>query len=190
MSCSQSSLSGNIRKHHVNKRKSLSASARHWGSQTIVKQLTASHLYQTSKHIALYLPLGGEVDLSALFKLAQQDHKQLYLPRVNGQQIDLCAVSSVGQLVRSNWGILEPDVSQPSVKLSVIDLLIMPLVAYSHKGDRIGMGGGFYDRLLAQPEQQPIKLGAAYHWQHATWLPESWDQPLDAVITERGIKYF
>lgn len=190
MPSSQSYLANRLRKQHLSKRKSLSASTRYWGSQSIVNQLIASNLYQRANHIALYLPLGGEVDLSELFNHAQKDDKQLYLPRVNGQQIDLCGALSVGELVRSSWGILEPAADQSAVQLCSIDLLIMPLVAYSSNGDRIGMGGGFYDRLLAASGHQPVKLGAAYDWQQATWVPEAWDQPLDAVITERGFKTF
>src|SRR5690606_20410008 len=75
-----------------------------------------------------------------------------------------------------------------------VQLVCMPLVAFDQQGNRLGMGGGFYDRTLAfmhQPGQQPALLGCAYDWQKTTALAaEPWDIPLSAIATDQRLYRF
>ncbi len=76
--------------------------------------------------------------------------------------------------------------------VSKLDLLLMPLLACDQYGTRIGMGGGYYDRTLASAKHKPYRLGLAHPFQFIeyTLKRQSWDQPLDALLTPQRVYYF
>ena len=77
-----------------------------------------------------------------------------------------------------------------------IDVVLMPLLGFDETGNRLGMGGGFYDRAFAFRGQRsvcrrPLLVGLAYHWQEISGLrAQQWDVPMDAIITDREIRRF
>lgn len=89
--------------------------------------------------------------------------------------------------VANRYGIAEP-VKAAVVGLNQIQALLVPLVGFDAYGNRLGMGAGFYDRVLASHHRPPKALGVAFSFQQVSTLPtDPWDQPLQAIITERGI---
>lgn len=89
---------------------------------------------------------------------------------------------------QNKLGIHEPG-AQPETPLALLDLLLMPLVAWDRQGRRLGMGAGYYDRALApfRAHGGPLRVGIAYQCQQARQLPEDkWDVRLHAVVTEQG----
>jgi 5-formyltetrahydrofolate cyclo-ligase len=94
----------------------------------------------------------------------------------------------------NSFGIDEPDIPHRSL-LSVhdLDLLLMPLVAFDSQGNRLGMGGGYFDRTLAFRNQsdgslRPHLLGVAFAFQQVAAVPtEAWDIPLDSIVTDHGV---
>ena len=97
----------------------------------------------------------------------------------------------------NRYRIPEPDARYcRAMKRQFLSLVLMPLVAFDAKGNRLGMGGGYYDRAFNQTQwpyktRRPLLVGVAHEFQRVPELPtESWDVPLDAVITEREIYRF
>ena len=95
------------------------------------------------------------------------------------------------QLLTNQYGIREPDPRRQQGRPTwAIDVLLIPLVAFDAFGNRLGMGGGYYDRLLgdlARRPRRPKLVGVAYHFQQVESLPtEPWDQRLDCVISDNG----
>ncbi len=91
-------------------------------------------------------------------------------------------------MTENSFGIAEPR-SGEVVEIGQLDQIFVPLVGWSAQGDRLGMGSGFYDRVLATvaPGTRPRRTGIAYGCQETQDIPlEPWDQPLDDIITENG----
>jgi len=177
-----------LRQQLKSKRSQLAPQHVDYASRRVIEQLYALSCVKNASTLALYLPIHNEIDLSAMLSNPQF---QYCLPRVVGQQIEMREYSGQQSLVRSKWGIDEPSPETQVIAGSEIDVLIMPLVGYSKRGDRIGMGGGFYDRYLENRQRsRPLCIGVAYQWQCAKFDPEPWDQPLDIVVTEQQVTRF
>jgi 5-formyltetrahydrofolate cyclo-ligase len=100
-----------------------------------------------------------------------------------------------GDPMRPNrYGIDEPAAGRAPWPLWTLDLILMPLVAVDRQGNRLGMGGGYYDRSLAalsRGGRRPLLIGLAHQCQCTATLPDAhWDVPLDGVITEAGCHAF
>lgn len=149
------------------------------------------------QHIALYLSNDGELDTWPLIHALWQQHKQLYLPLLHPFTAGhlLFQHFTPDTPLRSNrFGIPEPDWSCPDLMpLAQLDLVATPLVAFDHKGNRLGMGGGFYDRTLAHfamhnAHGKPRVIGLAHSCQQLESIPtEAWDIPLPAIGTPEQI---
>lgn len=142
------------------------------------------------RHIALYMPVGGELDVLPLLNRLLWLKKQCYLPNLpkSPRQRKMC-FSRIG--VQGNWqdnrfGISEFH-SRRKFPARRLNAVILPLVAFDPAGGRLGMGGGFYDTTFSFLRQrskwkQPRLIGAAYQFQQVDQLPtEPWDIPLDSV---------
>ncbi len=94
-------------------------------------------------------------------------------------------------LQRNRFGIDEPDADpmQQPLTAEIFDVLLIPLVGFDTIGHRLGMGGGYYDRWLADADpEKPERIGIAYSWQQLAYIPfEATDQPVHRVITDQGI---
>ncbi|MEN3156950.1 5-formyltetrahydrofolate cyclo-ligase [Alkalimonas sp. NCh-2] len=149
------------------------------------------------QHIALYLSNDGELDTWPLIHALWQRGKQLYLPLLHpftsGHLI--FQYFQANTPMRANrFGIPEPDWSCPDVRpVAQLDLICTPLVAFDALGNRLGMGGGFYDRTLAHyppcsADGQPKLIGLAHSCQQVAAVPsEPWDVPLPAICTPDAI---
>lgn len=92
----------------------------------------------------------------------------------------------MSSLTRGRWGLLEPP--EDAEEAPSLPLLIVPLEAVDPFGTRLGKGGGYYDRLLA--DFTGVSVGAAMDWQWVEKLPrERWDAPLDAVADAEGVHW-
>ena len=103
--------------------------------------------YKRAKHIMIFYPKPGEVDVR---ELLDDKEKSFYLPRVDGKSLKCCPF---GDLRRSPLGIMEP--CADAVNPDKLDLIIVPALMADHKGNRLGYGGGFYDRFLAANPSVP-----------------------------------
>jgi 5-formyltetrahydrofolate cyclo-ligase len=171
-------------------------------SRQICANLSSEHLFRNGKRFAFYYPIGNEVNLLALMEHAWSLGKKTYLPVLaqfpKGSLWWIEHSASTGMYL-NQLGIPEPEHSRSArrTKLRSLDIIFMPLVAFDAQGNRMGMGGGYYDRSLAKlyrhdkPWHRPVRMGVAYSWQQVESIPvEKWDIPLDAIATENGITWF
>lgn len=159
-------------------------------SKFFVEQL----FFKQSQHIACYLPFQDEFDSVPLIETIWQAKKQCYLPILAPLAKNfLCFVRyQHGDALKANrYGILEPLDCSEQALLGQLGLIIAPLIAFDALGNRLGTGGGYYDRSLAAdvclPRKRPLFIGLGYAIQQAPILPaDEWDVPLDGVLTENG----
>ena len=169
-------------------RQALSPEFRATASVNIIHQLSQLDFFQTSQQIALYLPNDNEVDMRVL--LTSYAEKSYYLPQLTSNKVlRFCAYRSGDELQANHLGILEPTTSC-ILAPEQLELVCVPLVGFDLQGQRLGMGGGYYDRTFAfkkaQKSTYPFLLGIAYECQKVTQLPcVDWDIPLNGVITEQ-----
>jgi 5-formyltetrahydrofolate cyclo-ligase len=183
-----------IRKKIRTKRNALSESFRRSADRLLFNKLTTHSKILSAQNIALYLSNDGELDLQLFIHWCWQNKKQVYLPVVHpfskGQLLFLKYQSDTLMKV-SGLGIREPKLDVRIIKLaSEMDIILTPLVAFDTTGNRLGMGGGFYDRTFAaclQPSNNictPYPIGVAHDCQQVEQLPiEHWDIALPEIIT-------
>lgn len=152
---------------------------------------TLSRLKQLkAQRVALYLTNDGELDTKPLIDSLWQAGIEVYLPRLHpfspGNLIFLRYQADT-QIQKNHMRIWEPKLDITQMQLPhQIDVVITPLVAFDKQGNRMGMGGGFYDRTLAnwQHKGKPLPIGYAHDCQQVDSLPcEHWDVPLPFIIT-------
>lgn len=150
-------------------------------------------IWQNSQRIGFYYPMNGEVDTRPTIKLAWEQNKQVYLPLMNpalNNSLQFVLYTADTPLASNKWGVPEPEESALKERhaASFLDIIIMPLVAYDPFKNRLGMGGGCYDKTLAfkagATHATPYCLGLAYAFQAIkALLPvDPWDIPMDDVI--------
>lgn len=128
--------------------------------------------------VLFYNSLAYEVDTQAL-KDYYSDKVDMYLPRVNGDDLQIIKIDNSTQYIHGIWGIIEPSGETVNDK---IDICITPLVAFDAKLNRKGKGKGYYDRYFANNDC--LKIGLAYDLQQREFGVNIWDIPLDIVVTE------
>ncbi|MEE4329622.1 MAG: 5-formyltetrahydrofolate cyclo-ligase [Wenzhouxiangella sp.] len=145
--------------------------------------------------IAAFHAFRGEPDLMPALEALHHAGRRIHLPVVDTDRaMQFHRWRPGAPTTKNRFGIPEP-VGTPASPVSSLELVLMPLVAFSIAGARLGMGAGFYDRAfearLESPDSGPLLVGVAYSLQEVDNLPvQSWDVPLDAVITDRGLKTF
>lgn len=179
-------------------RRQLDKTQQRRAAHQLARLIHSSALFRRSRHIGFYLANDGEPDLTPLLHHAWTMRKTCYLPVITPDRRLRFAPYYPGDPLAPNlFGIPEPvGAGLRSVDARLLDLLLMPLVGFDAQGNRLGMGGGFYDRSLSFLRQRrhwrkPRLLGIAHALQRVEALaPQSWDVPLDAVATEQQIYLF
>jgi 5-formyltetrahydrofolate cyclo-ligase len=185
-----------LRKRLRAQRRALSAVARAEAAERLCRRVAAMRLFRVSRRIACYWACDGEIDATLIMERAWRLGKHVYLPvlsRVNHDRLWFARIAPGVPLRRNRFGIPEPQVPPGELlRAQALDLILVPLVGFDCAGNRLGMGGGFYDRslgFLAQRHhwRKPHVVGLAYEFQRVTRLPTTaWDVPLAAVITDRA----
>lgn len=177
-------------------RRALPARERSLRSHALCVQLARSGLLARARRIACFWPNDAEVDLSALFPRLWQTGKQVYLPVIAGSRLWFAPFRHDTPLADNRFGIPEPAIGRRhACPLLALDIVLMPLVAFDGQGNRLGMGGGYYDRTFAQRAhrthlRRPLLVGTAFTFQRREHIDaRSWDVRLDAAITEAGLEW-
>jgi 5-formyltetrahydrofolate cyclo-ligase len=159
-------------------------------SRLIVGRICELSDYGQADTVLGYLNFGAELAAELWVERALADGKQVLLPRVNraSGHLDIYKVSDLQHDVAPGaWGIREPLTERcPKVDaLGTMDFILLPGVAFSRKGDRLGYGGGFYDKLLAHLPHRPPLVAGAFALQVAEEIPqESTDRRVGWLVTE------
>jgi 5-formyltetrahydrofolate cyclo-ligase len=154
-------------------------------SKRIQEFVINSTEFQPVKVVGAYFAFGSEVKTDLIIERARLLGKKIALPRVKEDKITFYELSSSKYLIRGRFGIMEP---VPYKRVSKIDLLVVPGIAFDKKGYRLGYGKGYYDRLLSG--KRTFSIGLAYSFQLLENLPhDRYDKRLDAIASEDGIRY-
>lgn len=134
--------------------------------------------------VALFASFGHEIEMYTLMDALILKGYQVYLPKVEGKEMNFYQVYSKDELVLSSIGILEP-VKTKAVSKIDLDVIVVPILAYDKNKFRVGYGGGYYDGYLQ--DYSGLKLGVAYSFQFTkdTFVEEH-DIACDIIVTERG----
>lgn len=186
-----------LRRQIRRRRQALSPIQQRHAALAVKRQLIRLPVFRNADRIACYLANDGEVDMQAVISRIQAMDKQCYLPVLDplGSNRLWFAPLLPGMPMRANrFGIPEPDISaRHFIAAWQLDLLLLPLVAFDPAGNRLGMGGGFYDRSLAYLHRQqrwrkPHLFGIAHQFQCVPALQQAtWDIPLHGIITDQTI---
>lgn len=181
-------------------RNTLSSEDRRVAAERLASNLAGVRLFLASRRVACYLPNDGEIDTAPLIEQIRRRRKTCYLPvlsRLSHDRLWFAATEPKTPLAANRFGIPEPVVkSRDLIRAQELDLILMPLVGFDDQGNRLGMGGGFYDRSLEflrhrQHWRKPQLLGIAYDFQRVNGLaPDPWDIPLAGVVTDRTVYVF
>ena len=164
---------------------------------------------QSLGSIALYWPIQQEIDLrQCLTYWAKAKHgRQLALPVMrSNKQLDFYSWQDRDALISQQHGISEPNTNDPNIHPIEPDCILIPCVGWSwadnsHKDTlqmhywRLGYGGGYFDRTLARLRTRKtsiVCIGVGYNWQQLNpnqWQAEAHDEPLDAMLTESGLRF-
>ncbi|RUO57940.1 5-formyltetrahydrofolate cyclo-ligase [Pseudidiomarina insulisalsae] len=185
-----------LRKQLLAARQQVSVAERQQGGQAIARQLLALPEMQRTRTVGSYYSVRAELPTGDINEKLQQQGHQLALPVLHPvvkNHLLLLAISDATGWHSNAYGIPEPQLDcRHIVPLAHVDILLVPLVGFDLIGNRLGMGGGFYDRTLAGwraghfPQLQPI--GLALDCQRVERLPIApWDVPLPRVITPTKI---
>lgn len=157
------------------------------------EQLESLPEFLVDQHVAAYWAVRGELPLSHALPALFARHQTVYLPMLDDDQRLRFAPWRLGQALQPNrFGIPEPDRTVVEARLpEALDLVLVPLVAFDRQGNRLGTGGGWYDRSFAflgslpRPAQTTL-VGIGYAIQEVAAVPaEAHDVRLDFIVTER-----
>ena len=204
-----------LRKRLIQQRSDMGAAAHKSNSYAISRNIISSSIFLRSKRIGLYMSVGKEVDLYMLIHEAQRRNKQCYAPAVEGNikglgesmhflpfndEVD----RESGDWISNRYGICEPALPYGRrVPLWTLSAVFMPLAAFDAQGNRLGMGGGYYDRAFSfcgglsqslagsltgqASARRPLLIGVAFGFQQVKQVAASpLDVRMDYVVTEKG----
>ena len=184
-----------LRREIRSKRRSLSQRQQQQHAEAISQHICASFLVH-HQYYAGYAATDGEASLQPLFKTLLKIPKQLYLPTLKPHASALWfkPYHPSAPTLHNRFGIIEPATHQ-RFPAWALDVVFVPLVAFDEQGNRLGMGGGFYDRTFQfMPQKQrntPKLVGIAHECQKYSHLTkQSWDIPLSWVVTEKRLYRF
>jgi len=162
-------------------------------SNRIQERLLSSDVYRASVAIVLYAPADNEVSTDRILSDALGSGRPVFYPRYDGRQgrLALARVEALSELRPGAFGILEPSPASATMKpqdLACPALVCVPGVAFGLLGQRLGRGGGHYDRLLAEFGREVVTVGLAYSFQLLDRIPETGhDRRLHFVVTESAV---
>jgi 5-formyltetrahydrofolate cyclo-ligase len=165
-----------VRENMINRLKSFDSDEKMRQTKEVIAQLTSSVSWLTADKVGLFYPMAFEFRLTGLFR----SEKKIFLPKcLPKRQMIFLPYERKDKLVKSSWGLMEP-AGGPDEQEKALDLIIVPGLAWNDAGYRIGFGGGYYDRFLADFKGKTISL--SYDFQRADFTPEPFDIPIGEVL--------
>ncbi|MEK6748344.1 MAG: 5-formyltetrahydrofolate cyclo-ligase [Pseudomonadota bacterium] len=189
-----------LRKQIRQQRQALTPQQRRDAARDLASLIGMTPAFRRARKIAGYVACAGEMDLQAVITQAWRHSKRFYLPILHAPVFNrmwFAPYAPGDKLTANRYGIPEPHGLRASApEVLGLDVVFVPLVAFDLCGNRLGMGGGYYDRtfeylLRRKVWRKPLLIGVAYEFQQVSQLPrEPWDVPLCGVITEKQAYWF
>ena len=190
-----------LRRQMRDARKALSAEQQQLSGASLLQHLQQLNSFNNAQHVALYLASDGEIDPQSVIDYCWAQGKQVYLPVLDPDlhnQLLFVHYDKNTLMCRNKYAIEEPATPyQQSIPAAELDLVLLPLVAFDNQCNRMGMGGGYYDRSFAfmletaagsSEKHLPVLIGLAHQLQQVDKLAvESWDIPLSGIASEAGV---
>ncbi len=178
-----------------NARRSLTDAEQQHAARLLAQTLSTLPELQGVRRVAGYLANDGEISLAPYLAKLHKQNVCTSLPvlhPVSGNQLLFLNYHPTTPMVKNRFGIAEPALDCQAIRLpQEHQALLMPLVGFDDRGNRLGMGGGFYDRTLANLAglpRPPMLIGVAHECQRADSLPVmEWDVPLDMIVTPHQV---
>ncbi len=168
----------------------MTSSERSRASRHIVDGFLNSRYFLSSQTLGCYVPMWDEVDTTAIIERAWRAKKRIFLPVTTSQgRMQFRETLPESVLAMNDFGLWEP-VSGERIDAKKLDVVVTPLVAFDDQGNRIGMGGGFFDRTFAFLADRnywlrPKLIGVAFECQRVRKIaPNPWDIRVFHVFTE------
>ena len=186
-----------LRKQLRRTRHALSRSERIHASVTIARRLARHPMIKPGTRIGVYLAVSGELNLRPFIEVAWQRGCQLFVPHITHarrRQMAFFPLVADSRLQTHRWGM--PQLVNAGRQISrsdCLDVVLVPLLGFDAQGNRLGMGGGFYDRHFARLTRarrwhRPHLIGVAYACQQVSRLSsQPHDVQLEQIVTERGV---
>jgi len=150
-------------------------------SQRLAQLFLSTEQYRNAKTLYGYLPYNQEVRTVPILEKALQDGKRVAVPKIYGEEMKFIYLTDLSQVAPGCMNIPEPVADAP-VADDPTALVLMPGLAFTEKGDRMGYGGGYYDKFLSNEPGHPT-VALCYEFQLVAQLPtESYDIPVDLVL--------
>ena len=176
-----------IRQQIIERLNNLSAAQKKEQENSIYELLFGTEQWEKAEVVALTLSQKLELTTYPIIEKAWKEGKTVVVPRTKkNREMDFVKYSSTTPMETSSFGLQEPLKTLTAVPKSKIDLVIVPGLAYSEKGYRIGFGGGYYDRFLA--DYKGTTLSLVFKEQEIRLFPvETFDIPIDFLITAEKV---
>ena len=179
-------MKSELRKQVLQEIKAISQEQKQAIDQALTERLLQHPFYQEAKIIATYLSFPHEFQTQGLIEQALKDDKKVLIPKTYPKGRMDFVVYNPQQLIKTSFGLLEPQGDLEVVDASQIDLIHVPGLAFTREGYRIGYGGGYYDRYLEHSTGHT--LSTIYPCQIQDFSPENHDIPVQEVlIDERNL---
>lgn len=179
-----------LRKIILNKRNSIDNNTKEEMDRELFNKLINLDLYKEAKNIFIYLSFGSEIDTKPIIDRALEEGKEVYIPKVYkiNKEMKAIRLNTFEDLEKNSMGILEPKDDFNFIDKEKIDLIIVPGAVFDFKGNRIGYGGGYYDRFLSNIKDKRNKIVLAYNLQIVDNIEaEEHDIKVDYIITNSRI---
>ena len=177
-------MKAELRKQVLQEMKAISQEQKPAIDQALTERLLHHPFYQEAKVIATYLSFPHEFQTQELIEQALKDGKKVLIPKTYPKGRMDFVVYNPQQLVKTSFGLLEPQGDLEVVDASQIDLIHVPGLAFTREGYRIGYGGGYYDRYLELFTGHT--LSTIYPCQIQDFIPENHDIPVQEVLIDEG----
>lgn len=183
---------GNEKLHKAKLRNAMLAERKkHRATPKAALQLLASNLWRKARSVALYVAFQGEAETAQLLENAWRTCKNVCLPRLTNtkrHEMDFFACAGWQELRDGPYGLREP---ASEIIMTTVDLLILPGLAFDSAGNRLGHGGGYYDRFLAANSAfAQCRIGLCHDYQLIDQLPHDiHDIKVHVICTEKGLQW-
>ena len=177
-------MKAELRKQVLQEMKALPLEQKQAMDQALTDQFLKHPFYQEAKVIATYLSFPHEFQTQELIEQALKDGKKVLIPKTYPKGRMDFVVYNPQQLVKTSFGLLEPQGDLEVVDASQIDLIHVPGLVFTTEGYRIGYGGGYYDRYLEHSSGHT--LSTVYPCQIQDFIPENHDIPVEEVLIDEG----